>query len=655
MATKKIPPKDAKNKVGEYGLISTQGQAPQQPAFVGYHAREDVTTLPPSALVYPSKNVMMKTSGRIALVNGYKLDGAASSTNDSGILSNYDFQTVRGSVRNLRAGWLTSAGNDGKLQYRYADASGNVTWRDLMTGLTNVRLSYTTFWDTTEKLALMLWVDSTNNIFEWNGALATFASCTSNTITLQGSSTWDQLGFYATRNKQIVINGTTYTYTGGDSTTTLTGVTPDPTGAGYAAGTVIHQLPVTTALSSMASISATFAPTVLGCGKDNQLYVGSSTSNYLYVSKVNNYKDYGFSAPRTVGEGMLITLVDGAPNAIVPSEVQKDSDAYDMYISCGQGTWATIRATLSADLTKETVEYIRLKTNVLQGAKSERLVTRAKNHIAFVANDSTANFFGYISYQYVPVITDFSYPIIDDMSAYDFTDGQIFYYRNYILIAIPKAGLIRVYNMTNQSQESFSYSQVEQVSQQPWFWEAPVTYPISGFYVVNGEIYGHAYTTSESYKLFTGGNFNGADIEANATFAYDAKGDRTQSKASTEIWVEGYIGQNTTLTATVSGDLDSFATSQSATIAGNDAAIVAFGTGAGALGKRPIGSLPIGGSQLNSTTRPAWFHVAKTYPAVACYLEQISFSSRGKDQAWELITFGTNSQMTNEGNSAITQ
>jgi hypothetical protein len=45
---------------------------------------------------------------------------------------------------------------------------------------------------------------------------------------------------------------------------------------------------------------------------------------------------------------------------------------------------------------------------------------------------------------------------------------------------------------------------MEDVTKQPWFWEAPVTYPISGFYVVNGELYGHSYTTSESYKLFTG-------------------------------------------------------------------------------------------------------------------------------------------------------
>ena len=119
--------------------------------------------------------------------------------------------------------------------------------------------------------------------------------------------------------------------------------------------------------------------------------------------------------------------------------------------------------------------------------------------------------------------------------------------------------------------------------------------------------------------------------------------------------MEGYIKQNTTLSADVVGDLDAFQTSQTVTVAGNDSSIVAFGSGGGALGKDPLGSEPLGGTDTVTTTRPAWFHVFKTYDESPCYLEQISFYTKGVDLGWELLAFGTNAEFTSEGPNDITQ
>lgn len=645
MATKRRPTKAATNKVGDYGLIDS---------FPGYQARKDKTTISPATLIAPSQNVVIKTSGRVSQVAGYALDGAASAVIDSGILSNFDFRTVMGAVRNLRAGFLTTAANDGKLQYRYVTGTSTVNWVNLKTGLTNVRLSYTEYWDNTNLIKDVLWVDGSNNVFSWTGAVTTVASATVNTVTKQGTTTWEQEGFLQTGTRSITINGVTGTYSGGEGTSTLTGVSVDFSAT--AAGAIVHQEPITVALTAMTSILATFAPTVIGNGRRNQVYLGSSTSNNLYISKVNDYTNYAFTSPvRVVGEGALIPL-DSPPVKFLPMEVRTDTNAYDMFVSEGTDTWAVIRMTLSADLTGETLEHIRMKVAPLQGALSANLATKMKNHIMFIGNDKVANFFGYLSYQYVPETTDFSYSIVDDMNSYDFTDGALFYHKNYTYLSIPKSGLIRVYNMTDQSKQTTGVRSIEDIEQQPWFWEAPITYPISGFYVVNGELYGHSYTTSESYKLFTGGSLNGQQIDANATFAFDDKGDRTQSKASNELYVEGYIKQNTVITSTVAADLDAFQVSQTTTINGNDNSIVAYGSGGGALGVAPLGSQPLGGAGISSSTSlPAWFHVIKTYVAVSGYLEQISFVTKGVDLAWELICFGTNSQFTNEGNNSITQ
>lgn len=639
----KMPPKDSNNKMGEYSLVNN---------FTGYRAREDQTLTPANTLVYPSQNVVTNPSGRVALVQGYTLDGSASAVIDSGILSNYDYSNFKGDVRNLRAGFLTNAGNDGKLQYRYITGTSTVNWVNLVTGLTNVRLSFCRYWDNTALVTNVLWLDGSNNIFAWNGSVTTFASATAVTVTKQGTKTWAQEGFSATGS--ITINGVSATYTGGSATTTLTGVSVDFSAS--AVGAIIHQSPVTTTLASMVGILATFAPTVIGCGRRNQVYIGSATSSLLYISKVNSYTDYSFTLPtRIAGEGAQIPL-DGVPTVFIPLETRSDLNSYDMFVSQGLDTWSVIRSTLSSDLTKETLENIRVKVSPLQGATSSRLTSKMKNHIIFVGNDNVANFMGFLSYQNIPEMVNFSYPILNDLNSYDLTDGSIFYYKDYILITIPKSGLIRIYNMTNQTRQTTqSIRAVEDVdNDQPWYWEAPVTYPISGFYVVNGVIYGHSYATSESYKLFTGGNFNGQSIDWNMTFGMDDKGDRTQSKGSNEVFVEGYIKQNTTVNTTVSGDLNAFSTAQITVINGNDSTIVAFGGGGHAIGKNSLGSLPLGGA-LQAGTLPAWFHVVKTYVQVPFYLEQVSFSGKGVDNQFELLKYGTNAILTPEGNNSITQ
>lgn len=646
MSNRRIP-KGSENKTGTYGLV--KGPFP-------YRAREDQTTLPANTMVSPSRNVINNVANRLQLVKGYILDGASSSVIDSGIISNYDFYPTRASnTRNMRAGFLTSAGSDGKLQFRYVNSSGSVLWTDLKTSLTSVHLSFTgEYWDTTEKLKLLLWVDGSNNVYEWNGAVTTFSSATATTLTKQGTQTWAQAGFYVGRDKTVVVNGVSATYTGGETTTTLTGLSVD-----FSATTVgaeIHQGVVTTALSSMTGILATYGPTVIGCGRQNQIYLGSSVSNDVYISKVNNFKDYSFTSPvRVAGEGFLLTLDDPAIKFIA-QEVHGDEQAYDMWISMGKDRWSIVRSTLSADNADERLDLIRLKSAPLQGAMSERLCSKMKNHIIFVGNDSVVNAMGYISYQYVPVMQDLSFPIVNDMNSYDFTDGSIFYHKNYAYIALPKHGLIRIYNMTDQSKEQYSnYNPQEQVdSDQPFYWEAPITYPIAGFYVVNGELYGHGYNASESYKLFTGGSFNSQDIDSNATMAFTDKGDRTQSKGSNEIWVEGYIKQNTIITGSINEDLDSCQTQQIITINGNDNTFVCYGGGGNSLGDTPLGTQTLGGSQNISSSLPAWFHLVKTYPQNSYYLEQLSFSTKGVDLQWELVTFGTNAELTTEGNNAIT-
>src|ERR1035437_143127 len=68
--------------------------------------------------------------------------------------------------------------------------------------------------------------NGTDGVYRFNGAYATITGGTLNTISI-ASGTWTALGFYTTNTRSVIINGVEYVYTGGEGTTTLTGVTTD--------------------------------------------------------------------------------------------------------------------------------------------------------------------------------------------------------------------------------------------------------------------------------------------------------------------------------------------------------------------------------------------------------------------------------------------
>ena len=622
--------------------------------FPGYRAREEQTKLAPGYLVYPSQNVVTNVAGRVQSVLGYSLDGDESTTPDNGIQSNFDFDNKRDTRRNIRAGFLNT-GTDGRVQYRYKTSSGVVSWRNLLTGLTNTSFSFDKFFDTTDLVNLCLFVNGDGNMYEWNGAVATVLSTTVNSITLSGALTVAQMGFYTTRDKKLIINGNEYLYTG-NSGTTFTGITTDPTGEGV--DSIIHQKPVTTAVSTFTGTGvATFLPTIIKRGVKNQLYIGAADSNQVFVSKVNNFKNYAYTTPlRVVGEGYLYIL-DAPPRAFVPQETGNSESAI-MLISAGRDYWyreiSTIQVNATAGTATEQLEIKPLRTGRLQGAFQEKAVSRVKNGVAYLGNDAVVNILGQVSNQYVPELTDLSFSIINDMSGYNLTGAAIFYHRNFIYLTIPRHGIIRAYNRTDPQRE---------------YWEAPIGYPITDFYVTDdGELGGHGYAVSESYLLFTGHRFRanptdeGFPIAAIATFApYPHKNgygniDRVHTKTTEELWIDGYMSSNTTLDVGLICNLDGCSVTKPKTVVGSNTKITCPVTEGGSFGDSPFGT-NILGDGLVVPTRPPYFNVIPTFDKTnnVYRFEQVYMSSYGIDYEWEIISFGTDSVQSKEDNNDIRQ
>lgn len=604
---------------------------------LGYRNKEDISNLPPEVLVVGSQNVLTNAAEQVGIRQGYMLDGAAGDQNDYGIDSAYDFESQSG-VRNL-AKWGTN------LQVRYANpVSAVISWITIQANLIALnKARFTSFYDfNTEKKEQCLYVNGDGNVNEWSGGVGSFASAIPTEITLSGPLTISQLGFYenaANSAKFVVtINSIDYTYTG-VSGNTFTGVSPAP--AGIAVGDAVIQKPVAVAAASVASLPSGFIFDLISTVK-NQVYYGDLALNTIYLSKVNNYKDVTFASPRLPGEGALITL-DAPPVGFKPQSSQGGTSPSVMYVAAGSNQWYAMSFTLSADLTNESLEIQRLKTTALQGAQSQELISDFKNTIAFVSNEPQLNEFGIqANYFAEPQMTNISDPIKYDMDAYDFTDGAVDYDNYFLYVLIPANSVVRMYNLAKK------------------YWEAPQILPVSRFYRVDGQLYGHSSITNEHYQMFTGTSDNGNPISAVAAFPYVSTvpkiAESDDLKSFDRIYTEGYIAGNTELTLTINYDFGGFSGTYEVAIEGAGPSPIIFNKVTdGSLGQSSLGSQPIG-TILNLGNQPdnPKFRVINTMPKVDHFESQIVYSSNAIDQQWTLLRFGPLVQQSINLPSSIT-
>jgi hypothetical protein len=530
--------------------------------FKGYVTKPDPTNTSEKFLTAGSFNVLVNDTEKVTGRKGYTLFGASSSDRKK-IESEFVWNTSSGVELMLRA-------LDNKLQVWSHGA-----WRSVITGLPTSQLGFcrssrSGYWVDAAGQDYLLFVAKDSNIYSWSGAIAEVASTTSNTITKTGTETWAEARANLTGTKIVIINGTEYTYTGGESTTTLTGVTPDPTGE--ANGSIAIQKVTANANQPGSGLTNDIIDIL-----NNQVYVGDFSSREVYVSKNNNFLDYTFSVPREPGEGMLLTL-DNTPNGFV---VQEDK----MYISAGTSDWYETALTLQGGTTiTEDLSIKKLKNAPQQAAKEKDLIANIKNSVVFISNEPTLEELGRVENVNTPQSKPLSDPIKPDFDSLDFTGGDVVYWKNQIFIAVPVHALVLIYDINNA------------------WWQPPQTMAISKFSVFEGKLIGHSSLLSESYELFADQyNDLGNVINYQAVFAYRNFGDRTLLKNFDEFYTEGYISGNTNITLTLQYDFSGGSGEKEYIISGTDTTITTGNSTTGHLGSLPLGRGPLGSSLSENT------------------------------------------------------
>lgn len=464
------------------------------------------------------------------------------------------------------------------------------------------------------------------------GAVLDVTSVTDNSLTVAGSETVAELGFYVlntTAGKSLYINGASYTYSSAVGQTFL-GVSPTP--VAIPANSLIIQGLVVTPNSSIAGLPSNYPNDLIG-NLNEQIFLGSFTTNYVYVSRSNTYRDFTFNSVREPGDGAKKTLQG---NTVAFMQLEGD-----MYMSSGQDFWYKTQFTPSSttvtigstavNFQLETLDFIQLKTSPRQGAQNQNCISKLQNQMIYMSYEPAFNTFGIVTnILEVTQIASMSDSIKLDLDLYDFTDCATIYYRNFIYVAIPAEGVVRVYNIARG------------------YWEAPQILPIRFFAIIDGELYGHDYNVPQTYKLFTGYTDNGHAINASAVFAFDNLSSRFTLKNENAFYVEGYITENTNLTLNLQYDLDGNATNRNFTLNGGTTPFVAVRADNSSLGKVPYGKNPLGGTTntTNSETLPPKFRWIPTFTKLDFFEKQVSFSSTGAGQHWELLAFGGNTTIS---------
>lgn len=579
--------------------------------FKGYRTKPDPTNTDERYLIAGSKNVLINDQEKVSSRQGYSLLGAAS-TDRNKIESSFTWYTSSNTEITFRV-------LNNTLQFLYEG-----TWYDLASGYNTAQFDFAPWWDgSTEQIDLLLFVAKDANIYDWSGCITTLASATTNTITKNGSETWAESRALTTGTRSVEINGTTYTYTGGETTTTLTGVTPDP--SGEAADSLVFQSVRTNSNKPASGLTNDLIKVL-----NNQVYVGDYTSREVYVSKQSDFTDFTFSTPRQPTEGALLTL-DGPPRAFIP---QEDS----MYISAGLNDWYQTTFTLTTTSTAfvEDIQVKKLKTTSQQSAIYKDAVTNGKNNVVFISNEPTFEELGRVENLVTPQSKPLSDAIKPDFSNYDFTNASVAYWKNQFVIAVPNEQLVLIYDIENG------------------WWQPPQTMAISSLSVYQGNLIGHSALVSESYTLFDEGtkSDNGSLIEMQAVFAYRNFGSRFLLKNFDEYACEGYLTSNTNLTVTLQYDYEGASGESIYEIQGSDQSI-AFGSNVvGGIGSSPLGHLPLGGLSAADTEFKKFRHI-KALRANDFHELLVTISTTDDDAQFEILSHGPQGRLAPSQNNSI--
>lgn len=609
-------------------------------SFEGYVSSKDKTNVARNVLVEGSQNVYKPISGNITVRSGLKRYGLPDAT-VAAIKSSYEWYSSLGMVYPFRVVGATSAGNDAKLQVMSTIVDGETPlWYDLMTGLTLTRFVFNPWYSDTEKKDRILFVKGDSNLHHWSGGLTKVAAQAAGGSTLvlsDTTSTWLLQGFSNTSGeKTFTINGSSmvYTYTGGENTNTLTGITPAL--PAITADTVVLQQVLTEADTPAAGYTNDFIKTI-----GNQVHVGSYTSRLIYISSSTDFTDYTVPSPRTAGTPNLLTLDNTAKGISV-----RQGNAH---ISAGLSDWYVVSyEALDVGGTQVQNTIVdKQETAALSAALAHEFIDNVGDDIVYLSQDQQLRLYGIFRN-----ITQAKYPSLSqaiktELEGVNFTGGHVRAIGDRVYITSPVEG--KTY--FHESRETVDQAG-NVISER--FWHPPQIWNVSRVALINGVEYGHSNANPQLYQLWNTGQWrddsptdDAVPYDCNMVLSYRQHERRQGLLEFDKVYVEGYLLQGTSLSLRIRKDyldpnpqinvLNNLTTPASLFPPNNPEVI----------GGSLIGDVSIGGVTVEQGFFPK-FRVISQSELGSVFEYQLEVFSSTADSAWEILAIGTNASQASE-------
>lgn len=446
------------------------------------------------------------------------------------------------------------------------------------------------------------------------------------TIIQRPGSTWAELGFLnadvvdhqsgESQARGVIVNGTTYFYSGGENTGTITSISPAV--SGVSAGNIALQSIIGIRPAALVNFDIDLIYQI-----NNYVFYGSLTSRDFYFSHDDDFTNFAFSTPRNPGEGGTGTL-SSTPTAFV------DDTTGNLWISARKDDWYELTFTLQSD-GSESLVVNKPTTATGQGAQSQGCVIKVKNQVAFLSFEPTIDTLGRIPLINTPQSVPLSFPIKNDILSYDLTDAQGVYYQNQIFMTLPVEGIVLIYDLENE------------------MWQPPQYLPVGRLALIDIDgsgvqvLCGHSSFGNETYQLFAPNAYddNGAIINFVAAFGYDNFGTRFTQKNCDEFPVEAYMSENTILKDTMYYDYEGATDIRTFMIKGNDAPTRFAPRRPGGFGQNEEGSQPLG-SLATPIEDLSKIRVINTTTNLDFFERQRIFSTSSKQARFAIISYGEN-------------